>query len=108
MTIQPGEFWVAEIRYTNASGSKKRPVLVLWIDGLDLVAAAVTTAQPRSPFDVLLDDWKTSGLRLPSTVRLSRIDCLEHSLLVGKIGLISSADARRVNEVWAKFVKPQF
>ncbi|MEX2169298.1 MAG: hypothetical protein WD851_08305 [Pirellulales bacterium] len=54
MTIQPGEFWVADIPFTNASGSKKRPVLVLWLDGDDLVAAAVTTAKRRSSFDVAL------------------------------------------------------
>ena len=32
MNIQPGEFWVADIRFTDGSGSKKRPVLVLWLD----------------------------------------------------------------------------
>jgi mRNA interferase MazF len=74
MTIQPGEFWVADIPFTNATASKKRPVLVLWLDGPDVVAAAVTTAKPRSPMDVLLMDWKASGLRRESTVRLSRLD----------------------------------
>ena len=54
MTIQPGEFWVADIPFTNASGAKKRPVLVLWLDGSDVVAAAVTTAQARSPMDITL------------------------------------------------------
>ena len=44
MTIRPGEFWVADIPFTDASGSKKRPVLILWLDGSDVVAAAVTTA----------------------------------------------------------------
>ncbi len=29
MTIQPGEFWVADIPFTDATASKKRPVLVL-------------------------------------------------------------------------------
>ncbi len=63
MTVQPGEFWIANIPFTGGSGSKKRPVLVLWLDGADLVAAAVTTAPPRSHFDVALNDWKSSGLR---------------------------------------------
>jgi mRNA interferase MazF len=39
MPIQPGELWVADIPFASGSGSKKRPVLVLWLDGLDAVAA---------------------------------------------------------------------
>lgn len=77
MTIQPGDFWVAEIPFTDGSASKKRPVLVLWLDGQDVVVAAVTSTGPRTPTDVSLVDWRASGLRVPSTVRLSRLDCLE-------------------------------
>ena len=108
MTILPGEFWVADIPFTDASGSKKRPVLILWSDGADLVAAAVTTAMPRSPMDVALADWQASGLRRVSTVRLSRLDCLERSLMVARIGTISSSDAERVKQTWATHIKPQF
>jgi mRNA interferase MazF len=108
MTIRPGELWVADIPYTSGGASKKRPVLVLWLDGADLVAATVTTATPRSSMDVALSDWSASGLRRASTVRLSRLDCLEQSLLIGRIGIISAADANSVRQAWAKHVKPQF
>jgi mRNA interferase MazF len=108
MTIQPGEFWLADIPFTSWSGSKKRPVLVLWLDGLDTVVAAVTSAIPRSPTDVSLTDWRNAGLRVPSTVRLSRLDCLEQSLLIHKLGSISAADATQVKAVWAAQVKPAF
>ena len=108
MTIRPGEFWVADIPFTDGSGSKKRPVLVLWFDGSDVVAAAVTSAAPRSPTDIVLADWKAAGLRLASTVRLSRLDCLEQSLLIGRIGTISRNDAQSVNQIWSSYIKPQF
>jgi len=108
MTIQPGEFWVADIPFTNASGSKKRPVLILWLDGADVVVAAVTSAKPRSPRDVPLSDWKSIGLRVTSTVRLSRLDCLEQSLLLGRIGMISTLDGQLVHQIWTEHIKPQF
>jgi mRNA interferase MazF len=108
MTIRPGEFWVADIPFTDGSGSKKRPILVLWLDGSDVVAAAVTSTVPRSPTDVPLADWQASGLRVVSTVRLSRLDCLEQSLLIARIGAISATDGQAVKQVWASFVKPQF
>jgi mRNA interferase MazF len=108
MTIRPGEFWVADIPYTSGASSKKRPVLVLWLDAADVVVAAVTTAEPRSSLDVALSEWSAAGLRKASTVRLSRLDCLEQSLLIGRIGTIAAADADNVRQTWTKFVKPQF
>ena len=108
MTIHPGDFWIAEIPFTDGSASKKRPVLVLWLDGQDAVVAAVTSAGPRTPTDVALIDWRASGLRVPSTVRLSRLDCLEQFLLLFRLGHVSTADAQSLKDVWVMHIKPQF
>jgi mRNA interferase MazF len=122
MTPHPGEFWVADIVFTDRTASKKRPILVLWLDGVDVVAAVVTSAMPRTSTDIALADWRTSGLRVASTVRLSRLDCLEHSLLLYRLrldclehslllyrlGEITPADAQHVKAVWDRHVKPQF
>jgi mRNA interferase MazF len=107
-TARPGEIWIAEIPYTDGSGAKKRPVLVLWLDGTDAVVVAITSALPRGPTDVVLTDWSTSGLRLPSTARLSRLDCLEVSLLVHRLGTISTTDADLLRDTWSALVRPQF
>jgi mRNA interferase MazF len=105
--IQPGELWIADIPFTSGASSKKRPVLILWLDGQDAMVAVVTSAQPRTPI-VFLDDWSSSGLRAASTVRLARLDCLEQLLLIAKIGRISNADAEKVKKVWQNYVMPQF
>ena len=108
MTSQPGEFWIANIPFTNGTASKKRPVLILWLDGDDVVAAVITSAKPRTQTDIALKDWSASGLRVASTVRLSRLDCLEKSLLLIKIGQITEVDAEQVKIVWNSHIKPQF
>ena len=108
MTIRPGEFWIAEIPFTSGVASKKRPVLILWLDGADVVCAAVTSAQPRSPNDVGLADWQAAGLRLPSTVRLSRLDCLENRRMIARIGAITSADGELVKRIWHARIHPHF
>jgi len=108
MSCQPGDFWVAEIFYTDGSAAKRRPILVLWIDGQDVVVAAVTSSAPRTPTDVLLADWQRSGLRVASTVRLARLDCLEQSLLIFPLGQVTQADAKRLKDVWTAHVKLQF
>jgi len=106
--MQPGEVWLADIRFTDASASKIRPVLVLWLDGIDAIVAAVTTAQLRSAMDVPLVDWQSAGLRKPSTIRLSRLDCLEQTLLIRRLGLLSAADGVQIRAVWDAHVKPRF
>ncbi len=101
-------FGSPDIPFTHGTASKRRLILVLWLDGADLVAAAVTSAAPRSATDVALVDWKASGLRVASTVRLSRLDCLEQSLMIACIGTISPGDAQAIKRLWALQVKPQF
>jgi mRNA interferase MazF len=83
-------------------------VLVLWLDGLDAVVAVVTTAAPRSAADVPLADWQAEGLRKASTVRLSRLDCLEQSLLLYRLGKLTSADAHHLRTTWDLHIKPRF
>lgn len=107
-TIRPGELWLADIPFTDGSSAKRRPVLVLWLDGQDVVVAAVTSAVPRTVTDVALKDWRKSGLRVASTVRLSRLDCLEQTLLHRKLGALLSDDASLVRDVWVRLVRPGF
>ena len=108
MTITPGDIWIAEILFTSGSASKKRPVIILWLDAQDVIVAAVTSASPRSVTDVILQNWQQSGLRVASVVRLARLDCLEQSLLIARIGHISQADAQQLIDVWSSDVKPKF
>lgn len=106
--IFPGELWIANITFTNQAASKKRLVLVLWLDGPDVVVAAVTTSAPRSITDVELTGWRTAGLQAPSTVRLSRLDCLDQSLLLHRLGSLAAKDAQQVKAIWSQHVKPSF
>jgi mRNA interferase MazF len=103
-----GELWLADIPFTSGTASRLRPVLVLWEDAADVVVAAVTKTAPRSPTDVPLRDWSTEGLHVASSVRLSRLDCLEQALLRRRLGAISAADASRVKAAWSQHVQLRF
>jgi mRNA interferase MazF len=108
-TIQAGDFWVANISFTDGTTFKKRPILILCLDGDDVIAVVVvTSAKPRTQTDVILNYWAASGLRVASTVRLSRLECMEKSLLLAKIGRISEVDAQQLKIVWDMYIKPQF
>jgi mRNA interferase MazF len=104
----PGEIWLVDIPFTSGAASKLRPVLVLWTDAADVVVAAVTSAPPRSNTDIALQDWQTAGLRVLSTVRLSRLDCLEQMLLRRRLGTLAAADAARLKQVWTNEIRLRF
>jgi len=108
MTIKAGEFWIANIPFTGGMNSKKRPVLILWIDGNDAIVAAVTSSQPRTKTDVILTEWASSGLRVISIVRLSRLDCFDKALLIAKVGILSKSDADNLKQIWSLHIKLQF
>ena len=105
---QPGEIGLADIPLTNGSASKLRPVLALWNDAAEVVVAAVTSAQPRTGSDVALQRWAAAGLRVASTVRLSRLDCLEIFLLHRRLGVLAQADAGQLQAVWTAEIKLRF
>ncbi len=105
---QPGELWLADIPFSSGAASKRRPVLVLWTDAADVVVAAVTSAQPRSTTDVALQNWAAAGLRVASTVRLSRLDCLEQLLLRRRLGVLAPADAGQLKRVWTNEIRLRF
>jgi mRNA interferase MazF len=108
MTSRPGERWLAEIPFTGGQASKIRPVLILWIDAADAVVAAVTSAAPRSATDLALNDWKMAGLRVASTVRLSRLDCLEQILPRRRLGVLSLNAAQQIKQTWVNQIRLQF
>ncbi len=107
-TLQAGEFRLAKITFTDGSASKIRPVLVLWLDERDAVVAAVTSALPRTPTDVALQRWQDGGLRVASTVRLSRLDCFAHAMLGIRLGRIHPDDAQTIKNVWSMHVRLDF
>jgi mRNA interferase MazF len=105
---QPGEVWIADIPFTSGIASKLRPVLVLWADAADVVVAAITSAQPRTATDVALQNWAAAGLRVASTARLSRLDCLEQTLLRRRLGALAQSDAEQLKRVWANEIRLRF
>ena len=107
-TIRPGDVWLAEIWFTDGSAAKTRPVPILWLDGKDAVGAAVTSSMPRSVSDVSLKDWRACGLRVQSTVRLSRLDCLEQSIFLVQLGHVTADDARSIIDTWSEHIQLRF
>lgn len=107
-----GQIVLTPFPYTDLSGAKLRPVLMLrqasrfddWL--VCMVSSKIDQAE--TGLDEVLDsaaaDFVGSGLKVPSVLRLSRLAVLDASLLVGSIGSISDALLLQVRQRLAKWI----
>lgn len=82
-----GDLVLIEFPFTDLSGSKLRPAVVLVSSTSDLMVCFVTTQiHLREPTDVLLTPSLTNRLRMTSLVRTGKIATLDKSLTKGVMG----------------------
>jgi len=92
-----GDIVLLEFPFTDTSGSKRRPALVLLDTGDDdIVVARVTGQLTATPEDVVLDEWQQAGLLLPSVVRLHKVATLQRRLVDKRLGRLTPGDWSRV------------
>ena len=92
-----GDIVLLKFPFTDASGSKRRPALLLLDTGDDdIVVARVTGQLSATPQDVTLNEWQQAGLLLPSVVRLHKVAALQRSLVDKKLGRLTPGDWSRV------------
>lgn len=97
---QPGAIALVPFPYTSLSDSKMRPVLVLrrasqrfddWL--VCMVSSQLHQAEP--PLDEVLgtgdSDFRATGLKVPSVIRLARLAVVSDGLIAGTIGQIDDA-----------------
>jgi mRNA interferase MazF len=94
--------------FTDSNATKNRPALVL-SDPVEFNAPAghsvmaMITSQANSPWplDCTVSDLAAAGLPAPSKVRF-KLFTLDHRLVRGQLGKLSSADAKIVRSGLAK------
>ena len=106
-TYKRGQVIVVNVPFSDQSGSKPRPALIISTEAfhrhlLDVVACPISS-QPRyyqrpGPGDHPLRHWKALGLRYASTVRISNIVAVEKNIIRRVLGMLSQDDLDRVDE----------
>jgi mRNA interferase MazF len=85
-----GSIVLARFPFTDLSGSKVRPALVISRDNdrrNDIVLAFITSNAATPNSDALaIPPTAKNGLKTPSMVRFDKIVTLESRILIGKIG----------------------
>ena len=78
-----GEIYLCEFPFTSGGATKVRPALVLFDLQQDAVICRITSVLRSGPLDVMLNDWRSAGLLMPSIARLDRLVTAEEPFFVG-------------------------
>ena len=109
MPYRRGDVIAVPYDYSDLSGGKVRPALVVSSDAYnlarpDVVAAGISSQIARvGPYDHLLVDWAATGLRYPSLVR-GRLLTIEQSLIRRGVGRLMPGDMAACEEKLASFL----
>ncbi len=100
-TYKRGAVILAPFPFTDLSGNKQRPAVILSVDRFNssqancIVAAITGNLSNLQPDDYLLGDWKTAGLVKPSIVK-AVIGTLHHQQIVRQLGVLAASDLKEV------------
>jgi mRNA interferase MazF len=88
-----GDIVLVPFPFTDLSGIKNRPAVVLVSNEMDVVVAFVTTQTKwQEKWDVIIEPTISNGLKISSLLRLSKLATLDKTLVIGRLGSLSAED----------------
>ena len=93
-----GDIILIPFPFTDLSGNKLRPAVILADTNLDFTACFITTQIGwQEPTDILLSPTITNGLKKKSLIRISKIATLDRTLAKGLLGKLSLTEMTELN-----------
>ena len=101
-----GEIVLIPFPFTDLSGNKNRPALVL-IASHDDVTVCFITSQLKWPseFDVLINPSLYNGIKVDSLIRLNKFATIDKDLVLGKLGNVDSNLMFQINQNLRKILQ---
>lgn len=106
---QAWEVWHARFNYSEGSGYKYRPVIIVDVLDDDSLVMMVTSATNKLHLehDYVIRNWKEAGLDKPSIARADRIAQIPAGYLglAGYIGRLAECDISAITQILAEIAK---
>ena len=97
--MKKGDIVLLPFPFTDLSVMKNRPAVVLVQNDFDVTVAFITTQlHYKKTTDVVISDFKESGLKKESLIRVNKIATIDRSIVLGKLGELESYIVDKVNE----------
>ena len=104
--MKKGDIVLVPFPFTDLTGNKNRPALVLVDSDLDITAAFISTQLNwREESDVLLLPDTSSGLKKESLIRLSKLATIDKDLVIGRLGSLDETTLKLIDGNLKKIFK---
>lgn len=107
VTYSPFDVIITPFPFADRNASVVRPAVILTDysafgqrSGVAIVAMITSAKRSDWPFDVLISDLESAGLRLPCVVR-AKLNSVAFNLMERKIGSIAPADRVAIRQAFA-------
>ncbi|OJV86005.1 MAG: hypothetical protein BGO34_18995, partial [Bacteroidia bacterium 44-10] len=92
-----GDIVLVSFPFTDFSGNKVRPALVLSVSTLDVIVAFISTQLHRKEqVDIELDPSSDNGLKRVSIIKVAKLVTIEKKLVLGLLGKL---DDKKLSEL---------
>jgi mRNA interferase MazF len=93
-----GDIVLIPFPFTDFTGEKLRPALVLINSSQDITVCFITSQLKwKEDTDINLYPSKLNGIKKQSLIRVSKITTLDKKLAIGKLGSLSNEEITNVN-----------
>ena len=94
-----GDIILIPFPFTDLSGNKNRPAVILITSEDDVTVCFITTQLKRqSSFDLIIEPSEFNGLKKTSVIRLNKIATVDKSLVIGKLGELGNSYLQELNQ----------
>lgn len=106
-----GKIVLIPFPFTDLTATKLRPALVLLEGQKDVVVAFISSRVPRrpAPTDIIINEthpeFKLTGLKSSSAIRLDKVATISKHLILGEIGEIGDKLKKETNTKLSKTYK---
>lgn len=108
--MTPYEVLLVRFPFSDIKVGKVRPALLLRSIEVPQLSTFYLVAMMTSnvsglpfPDDIILTDWKDSGLPKPSLVRLAKLVTIDATLVKKSFGVLSAKDSKKIKKTLDNF-----
>lgn len=97
--MNKGDIVLIPFPFTDLSGAKNRPAVILASGKNDITVAFITSqVQRQENHDVKIEASFLNGLKRDSLVRLEKLATLDRGLAIGKLGTLSQDEILTIDK----------
>ena len=94
-----GDIVLIPFPFTDLTGNKLRPAVVLIDSSFDLTVSFITSQiKWADNTDIALPPSTLNGIKRPSLIRLAKIATIDKTLVAGKLGVLSQNEIIDLNQ----------